>query len=78
MGEAVAGLASWEAAAIAVEAVKRLLGILNLPTDLSAYGIPKSDLLKLVEGGMKQARLFIPNPRDLTGKDVESINAGAF
>ena len=78
MGEAVAGLAPWEAAAKAVEAVKRLLGTINLPADLSVYGIPKSDLSKLVEGGLKQARLFIPNPRDLTEKDVESIYAGAF
>jgi alcohol dehydrogenase class IV len=78
MGEAVTGLAPWEAAAKAVEAVKRLLRTINLPADLAAYGIPKSDLPKLVEGGMKQARLFIPNPRDLTEKDVEAIYAGAF
>jgi len=78
MGETVTGLAPWEAAAKAVEAVKRLMGIINLPAELSAYGIPRSDLPKLVEGGMKQARLFIPNPRDLTEKDVESIYSGAF
>jgi alcohol dehydrogenase class IV len=58
--------------------VKRLQEIINLPADLSAYGIPKSDLPILVEGGIKQARLFIPNPRDLTEKDVESIYSGAF
>ncbi len=73
MGEAITGLAPWEAAAKAVEAVRRLLGIINLPADLSAYGIPKSDLPKLVAGGLKQARLFIPNPRDLTEKD-ETLN----
>ena len=32
----------------------------------------------MVEGGMKQARLFIPNPRDLTEKDVETITPGLF
>jgi hypothetical protein len=26
-----------------------------------------------VEGGMKQARLFIPNPRDVTPEDLKSI-----
>ena len=78
MGETVTGLAPWEAAAKAVEAVKRLLGIINLPAELSAYGIPMSDLPKLLKGGMKQARLFIPNPKDLTEKDVESIYSGAF
>jgi alcohol dehydrogenase len=78
MGEAVTGLSPWEAAAKAVDAVKRLLEIINLPADLSAYGIPKSDLPKLVKGGMKQARLFIPNPKDLTEKDVEAIYRDSF
>jgi len=31
-----------------------------------------------VEGGMKQARLFIPNPRDLTEEDVKSIYESAY
>jgi hypothetical protein len=31
-----------------------------------------------VDGGMKQARLFVPNPRDLVEKDVKSIYEEAF
>ncbi len=78
LGEPVTGLAPRIAAAKAVVAVNRLLEIIDLPANLSAYGIPKADLPKLVAGGMKQTRLFIPNPRDLTEKDVEAIYAAAF
>ncbi len=78
MGEPVAGLSTQEAARKSVEAVKNLLTSVNIPWDLSAYQIPRSALPKLVEGGMKQARLFIPNPRDLSEKEVELIYSGAF
>ncbi len=78
MGEPVAGLSSYDGARRSVEAVKTLLGAINLPYDLTAYGISKSVLPKLVAGGLKQSRLFITNPRDLSEKDVEMIYAGAF
>lgn len=78
MGEPVTGLSPQEAARKSVEAVKNLLTAVNIPWDLSAYQIPRSALPKLVEGGMKQARLFIPNPRDLSEKEVELIYSGAF
>jgi hypothetical protein len=48
----------------------------NLLTD--SDGISKSDLPRRVEGGKKQARPFIPNPKNLSEKAVESINAGVF
>ena len=73
MGENVEGLSMYEAADKSVEAVKRLLNAVQIPFRLSQYGISRDHLPKLVEGGMKQARLFIPNPRDLSPKDVESI-----
>ena len=78
MGENVEGLSLYDAAGKSVDAVKKLLRVLNIPFSLSAYGIPKEDMPKLVEGGLKQSRLFVPNPRDLTEKDVESIYEGAF
>ena len=73
MGETVTGLAPWEAAAKAVEAVKRLMGIINLPAELSAYGIPRSDLPKLVEGGWKQQRLLVGSPRPVSRDDLRRI-----
>jgi len=78
MGENVEGLSVYEAAEKSIEAVKSLLNALQIPFQLSQYGIPRDHLPKLVEGGMKQARLFIPNPRDLTEEDVKSIYENAF
>ncbi len=78
MGENVEGLSGYEAAGKSVGAVKNLLSALQIPFRLSQYGIPREHLPKLVEGGMKQARLFIPNPRDLIRGDVESIYESAF
>jgi len=78
MGENVEGLSMYEAAEKSVVAVKNLLNALQIPFQLSQYGISKDHLPKLVEGGMKQARLFVPNPRDLTQEDVRSIYEKAF
>ncbi len=73
MGENVEGLSTYQAAEKSVEAVENLLNALQIPFKLSQYGISRDDLPKLVEGGMKQARLFIPNPRDVTPEDLKSI-----
>ncbi len=78
MGEDIEGLSPYEAAEKSVEAVKNLLKAVQIPFRLSEYGISAGDLPKLVEGGMKQARLFIPNPRDLTQEDLRSIYESAF
>jgi len=45
---------------------------------LKGDGIPKEAIPKLVEGGIRQARLFVPNPRDLRKKDVEAIYTKAW
>jgi len=78
MGEKIEGLSTYEAAEKSVDAVKRLLEHVNISVKLIDYGVSKGDLPKLVEGGMKQARLFLPNPRDLTEEDVSSIYGVAF
>lgn len=68
----------YEAADKSVEAVKKLLNAVQIPFRLSQYEISRNDLPKLVEGGMRQARLFIPNPRNLTREDVKGIYEKAF
>jgi alcohol dehydrogenase class IV len=73
MGEEVGGLSPMEGAALAVEAVKELLSQIKIPIRLRDYDIPEKDIPKLVEGGMKVSRLFVPNPRNLTQEDVEEI-----
>ena len=78
MGENVEGLSLYDAAEKSVNAVKKLLKAVNIPFMLSEYGIPRGDLPKLVKGGINQSRLFAPNPRDLTEKDVQGIYEGAL
>jgi alcohol dehydrogenase class IV len=78
LGENIEGLSMYEAADKSVESIKRLLNAVQIPYRLTQYGISQEDLPKLVEGGMKQARLFITNPRDLTEEDVTGIYKGAF
>jgi alcohol dehydrogenase class IV len=78
MGKDIEGLSDLEAAPLAVEAVEELLTTLQIPFHLRDYGIRKEDLPKLVEGGMRFSRLFIPNPRDLNEEDVSSIYEGAY
>ncbi|MBU4565974.1 MAG: iron-containing alcohol dehydrogenase [Desulfarculus sp.] len=78
MGEDITGLSPYEAAALSVEAVYSLMEAVNLSARLTDYGVSRDDLPKLVKGGMAQARLFVPNPRDLTEADVEQIYSSAF
>ena len=78
MGEKIEGLNGLEAAERSVVAVKRLLEMINISYRLRDYGIPKESIPKLVEGGMKQSRLFVPNPRNLTQDDVTAIYTKAW
>ena len=78
MGEETIGLSPYEAAELSVEAVRSLLAAVNVSDRLEDYGISRDDLPKLVKGGLAQARLFVPNPRDLVEADVEQIYSGAF
>lgn len=78
MGKNVDRLPPYQAAAMAVEAVFELMEAIDVSPRLADYGIPEGDLPKLVTGAMQQARLFVPNPRDLTEKDVEEIFRSAF
>ncbi len=78
MGENIEGLNGLEAAERSVLAVKRLLEMIHISYRLRDYGIPKESIPKLVEGGMKQSRLFVPNPRNLTQEDVTAIYTKAW
>jgi alcohol dehydrogenase class IV len=77
-GQDIEGYSLIEAAAMAVAAIKELLDAINVSYHIADYSVAKEDLPKLVAGGMKQARLFEPNPRDLGEKDVKSIYEAAF
>jgi alcohol dehydrogenase class IV len=78
MGENIDHLSEYEAAQKAISAVKRLLEIVNIPYKLSEYGVSHDQLPKLVDGALRQARLFVPNPRDLKEADVRKIYQNAI
>jgi alcohol dehydrogenase class IV len=78
MGKWTEGLPAMKRALLAIEAVQELLEILQIPYRLRDYGISKKDFPKCVEGAMRFARLFVPNPRDLTEEDVLSVYEEAY
>ena len=78
MGEKTAGLSDFQAAERLVLRLHRLLSEVGIPDKLGAYSISAKDLPVLVAGGMKNSRLFVPNPRDLTEGDVEKIYRSAL
>ena len=78
MGKRIEGLPATEGSLLAIEAVQELLETLQIPYRLRDYGISKKDFPKFVEGAMKFARLFIPNPRDVREEDVLSIYEEAY
>jgi alcohol dehydrogenase len=73
MGANINGLSLYEASEKAAGAVEQLLNAINIPFKLSQYGITRDHLPRLVNGGLNQSRLFVPNPRDLTEDEVRCI-----
>jgi alcohol dehydrogenase class IV len=73
LGEPVDGLSDSQAAEMAIVAVGRLLDETTISSRLGDYGISQDHLPALVTGTMKQTRLFVPNPRNLTEEDVRNI-----
>jgi alcohol dehydrogenase class IV len=50
----------------------------TVPVSLSAVGITQDDLKKLAEDAMKQTRLLVNNPRQLTFEDAYAIYSAAY
>jgi len=50
----------------------------QVPGSLAAVGIGRDDLKKLAEDAMKQTRLLVNNPRELTLDDAYAIYSAAF
>jgi alcohol dehydrogenase class IV len=78
MGVDTDGLTLMEAAEQSVNAVKELLATMEVSCHLSDYQLPMEGIPELIEGAMRQSRLFIPNPRDLTEADVKAIYEAAY
>lgn len=73
MGVVTEGLSKYEVSEALIDTVHRLLANLNIPVRLKDYGVEEKDIPDLTAGAMKQARLFVPNPRDLREADIEGI-----
>lgn len=73
LGEDVAGMSAREGADAAVHAVAYLLNKMDISGRLADYGISSDNVPAMVESTMKQARLFAPNARNMTAKDVTGI-----
>ena len=73
MGENTAGMSQREMAKAAVKAMKTLSEDLQIPRNLSQFGVKDTDIPMLAEGVMKVTRLLANNPRVLTMEDAEKI-----
>lgn len=78
MGRDIQGSAPLEAAEAAADAVEDLLQTIQVSCRLRNYGIAEEGLPGLVSGALQQARLFVPNPRDLKEDDVRAIYEQAY
>lgn len=74
----MAGLSPHDAASRSITTVKRLIEGLGISTRLVDYGTSEEDIPKLVKGSMKQDRLFVPNPMDVTVNDMKEMYLKAF
>jgi alcohol dehydrogenase class IV len=78
MGKPTRGLSTAEASRLAAAAVQELLETLQIPICLRDYDLEDKHLSTLIEGGLKQSRLFVPNPRDLGEQDIRAIYQNAM
>jgi alcohol dehydrogenase class IV len=79
LGEETAGLSPAEAAGKSVEAVKRLISDLNLPTRLRDMGVKEADFPGLAKSVVTNyPRLTSNNPRQMTESDVIDIYQAAY
>ena len=72
------GLKSNEAARRFVEALESICRDCDVPATLAEVGIGKADLPRLATDAMKQTRLLVNNPREVTYDDAFAIYAEAL
>ena len=62
-----------EKSAHMIERMSRLVRHLDIPTNLGAFGVPRSDLDALVASGLEQQRLLTNNMREVTAEAAAEI-----
>lgn len=73
LGENTEGVSQRQMAMAAVEAIRVLSIDLQIPGNLTQFGVKETDITMLAEGVMKVTRLLDNNPRKLTKEDAERI-----
>lgn len=66
-------LAEAEKAAYLINKISEIVEKTNIPTDLSAFGVPYEDMDFLVEAGSQQKRLLNNNRKELTQEEIRFI-----
>ncbi|MGO0060651.1 iron-containing alcohol dehydrogenase [Brevibacillus fluminis] len=61
-----------------IEAIKRLVAEVGIPTTLQQFGIPESALDALTDDGVLQKRLLARSPMPLAREDIRAIYQAAF
>ena len=72
-GADISGLPQYEASALSVTAIKRLLEDLDISYRLGDYGVSREAIGELAKSAMGAARLINNNPRQVSQKDVVDI-----
>jgi alcohol dehydrogenase class IV len=72
------GLSTSQKARLFVDAVAAICRDCKVPASLADVGIGSGDLKKLAEDAMKQTRLLVNNPREVTFDDALAIYTEAF
>ena len=73
-----AGLPTSEAAARFVEGLAAICRDCKVPASLSEVGVKQDDLTRMATDAMKQTRLLVNNPREVTYDDAYAIYADAL
>ena len=61
-----------------IEKLENLSSLLNIPTKLRELDIPKEACDKMAKESMKQTRLLVNNPREVTEEDAFNIYSAAW
>ena len=72
------GMNVGQRARLFVDAIAAICRDCNVPASLADVGIARSDLKKLAEDAMKQTRLLVNNPREVSFDDALAIYTEAF
>jgi len=78
LGECVAGMSAFDAAAHCVEALQRLKRDIGLPMRLREIGVQEAQLRPMAEQAATYQRLLRLSPRPLTVGDLEGILRSAY